>query len=125
MKIEKILAFEKVYPILKELPLNIKTSYILAKIHQLAESDVQFYQQNFANIIMKYGEKDEDGNIKQTEDFIPIKEDMIQECEKAMNDLHNLEIPDYDNLKFSLNDLGNIELSPEHLQSLLPFISEE
>lgn len=125
MKIEKILAFEKVYPILKELPLNIKTSYTLAKIHQLAESDVQFYQQNFANIIMKYGEKDEDGNIKQTEDFIPVKEDMIQECEKAMNDLHNFEIPDYDNLKISLVDLGNIELTPDQLQNLLPFISEE
>ena len=32
MKIAKILAFEQVYPKLKNLPLNVKTSFTLSKI---------------------------------------------------------------------------------------------
>ena len=125
MTIDKILAFEKLYPTLKELSLPIKTSYTLAKIHQTAAADVQFYQQKLFEIISKYGDKDEAGNLKQKEDFIPIKEESLKDCEKEMNELHNFDLPDYNNLKISLVDLGNIELTPDQLQSLLPFISEE
>ena len=48
MKISKILAFEQVYPKLKELPLNIKTSYTLSKIHQLALLDIEFYKNSLS-----------------------------------------------------------------------------
>ena len=88
MKIVKLFAFEQVYPKLKELPLNIKTSYTLSKIHQLALLDIEFYKNSLSNIINKYGQRDEEGNLKVAEDnFIPIIEGELERCQKEIGEL--------------------------------------
>lgn len=126
MKIVKLFAFEQVYPKLKELPLNIKTSYTLSKIHQLALLDIEFYKNSLSNIINKYGQKDEEGNLKMVEDnFIPIIEDELERCQKEIRELEDLEIDNYDSYKISIEDLINIELSPEDLDNLSAFLKEE
>ena len=125
MKIVKLFAFEQVYPKLKELPLNIKTSYTLSKIHQLALLDIEFYKNSFSNIINKYGQRDEEGNLKVGEDnFIPIIEGELERCQKEIGELENLEIDNYDSYKISIEDLINIELSPEDLDNLSAFLKE-
>ena len=126
MKIVKLFAFEQVYPKLKELPLNIKTSYTLSKIHQLALLDIEFYKNSLSNIINKYGQRDEEGNLKVAEDnFIPIIEGELERCQKEIGELENLEIDNYDSYKISIEDLINIELSPEDLDNLSAFLKEE
>lgn len=126
MKIVKLFAFEQVYPKLKELPLNIKTSYTLSKIHQLALLDIEFYKNSLSNIINKYGQRDEEGNLKVAEDnFIPIIEGELERCQKEIRELENLEIYNYDSYKISIEDLINIELSPEDLDNLSAFLKEE
>lgn len=126
MKIVKLFAFEQVYPKLKELPLNIKTSYTLSKIHQLALLDIEFYKNSLSNIINKYGQRDEEGNLKVAEDnFIPIIEGELERCQKEIGELENLEIDNYDSYKISIEDLINIELSPEDLDNLSAFLKED
>lgn len=126
MKIVKLFAFEQVYPKLKELPLNIKTSYTLSKIHQLALLDIEFYKNSLSNIINKYGQRDEEGNLKVAEDnFIPIIEGELERCQKEIRELENLEIDNYDSYKISIEDLINIELSPEDLDNLSAFLKED
>lgn len=125
MKIVKLFAFEQVYPKLKELPLNIKTSYTLSKIHQLALLDIEFYKNSLSNIINKYGQRDEEGNLKVVEDnFIPIIEGELERCQKEIGELENLEIDNYDSYKISIEELINIELSPEDLDNLSAFLKE-
>ena len=127
MKIAKILAFEQVYPKLKNLPLNVKASFILSKIHQLALLDIEIYRNSFSDIINKYGQKDEEGKIKISENgnFIPIEEDKMLECQKEIEELENIEVSNYDNYKISIDDLANIELTPEDLDNLTAFLKEE
>lgn len=127
MKIAKILAFEQVYPKLKNLLLNVKTSFILSKIHQLALLDIEIYKNSLSNIINKYGKKDENGNLKisENDNFIPIEEDKIKECQKEIEELENIEVNNYDIYKISIEDLINIELTPEDLDNLTAFLKEE
>lgn len=126
MKIINLFAFEQVYPKLKELPLNIKTSYTLSKIHQLALLDIEFYKNSLSNIINKYGQKDEEGNLKVVDDnFIPIVEDELEKCQKEIRELENLEIDNYNSYKISIEDLVNVELSPEDLDNLSAFLKED
>ena len=127
MKIAKILAFEQVYPKLKNLPLNVKTSFTLSKIHQLALLDIEIYKNSLSNIINKYGQKDENGNLKisENDNFIPVEENKIKECQKEMEELENVEVNNYDIYKISIEDLVNVELTPADLDNLTAFLKEE
>ena len=51
-----------------------------------------------------------------------IKEGMVEECNKALTDLQELEV-EIDNYGLTLDDLGeNLECTPEELEALMPFM---
>ena len=51
-----------------------------------------------------------------------IQEDKIEECNKALEDLQNLEI-EIDNYNLSIEDLGeDFECTPEQLNALMPLM---
>ena len=55
-------------------------------------------------------------------DQIMIKDDMIDECNKALLDLQELEV-EIENYNLTIEDLGdNIECTPDQLDALMPFM---
>ena len=78
----------------------------------------------FQEIVDTYAQKDEKNNPVFSDDGsqILIKEDMIEECNQALEDLQELEI-EIETYGLSLEDLGeNIECTPEELEALMPFM---
>ena len=107
----------------QELP--IRTAYSLSKIFARAREELEFYQQKLKEIITQYGEKDENGNLIFLEnENVSIPKDKIEECQKEITDLQNLEleIPDY---SISLDSLEAIKISLDEISVLLPFICEK
>ena len=105
--------------------LPIRTAYNLSKIFARAREELEFYQEKFKEIITQYGEKDESGNLIFLEnENISIQKDKIEECQKEITDLQNLEleIPDY---SISLDSLETIKISLDEISVLLPFICEK
>lgn len=105
--------------------LPIRTAYNLSKIFARAREELEFYQEKFKEIITQYGEKDESGNLIFLEnENISIQKDKIEECQKEITDLQNLEleIPDY---SISLDSLESIKISLDEISVLLPFICEK
>ena len=105
--------------------LPIRTAYNLSKIFARAREELEFYQEKFKEIITQYGEKDESGNLIFLEnENISIQKDKIEECQKEITDLQNLEleIPDY---SISLGSLEAIKISLDEISVLLPFICEK
>ena len=105
--------------------LPIRTAYNLSKIFARAREELEFYQEKFKEIIIQYGEKDENGNLIFLEnENISIQKDKIEECQKEITDLQNLEleIPDY---SISLDSLEAIKISLDEISVLLPFICEK
>jgi hypothetical protein len=93
-------------------------------LHELT-THYSFYETNLKALIDQYGRRDENGNIMPTSDGsgVLLIEDKIPEAVDRMNELANVEVelPDY---KFSVDDFGAIELSPQEMLIILPFIEE-
>ena len=109
----------------KSQKLPFKTSYRLAMFIQEVQKHIDFYQENFRNLLIEYSQKDENGNPKSTEDGqgVLLVEDTIDEAYAKLAELRDLdvELPD---TKFSVDDFGDIELSPEEIFVIMPFITD-
>ena len=125
LKMQDILNFSSFYNSVKTQKTPMKTAYRLAQLAKAIETELQFYREKLQAIITEYGQMDENGQPIQTEDGngIKLRPGLEQECITAMQELQELEItlPD---IKFNIEDFGNIELSVEDMSVILPFVEE-
>lgn len=124
-KMYEILDFPTFFAKVKTQKLPFKTSYRLTMIAQEAEKHINYYQEQFRDLLNEYGKKDEDGNLIPTEDGQGIRliEDKMAEAYEKINELRTLdvELPSH---TFSVDDFDGIELSPEEMVAIMPFIKD-
>ena len=103
--------------------LPLKGAYKINKITQSIEKEAEFYAEKFQEIIDTYAKKDENGNLVFSDDGsqIMIQDNKIEECNAALEDLQGLEV-EIDNYNLSIEDLGDIECTPEELKIIMPFM---
>lgn len=121
---DQIIAFKNNGDFFAGASLPLKGAYKINKIKKAVEKEGEFYQEKFQEIVDQYAQKDENGEVVLSEDRsqIMIKEGMVEECNKALTDLQELEV-EIDNYGLTLNDLGeNLECTPEELEALMPFM---
>lgn len=124
MKMYEILDFSKVYNSIKNEKMSIKTAYKLNKLIKKIEEENNFYNIKFHEIIEQYAEKNDQGEYQYIdENSIKIKEGKEQECYKKVSELQNLEI-ETPNITFSIEELGDINLTIDTVNMLMPFIEE-
>lgn len=124
MKMYEILDFSKVYDSIKNEKMSIKTAYKLNKLIKKIEEENNFYNIKFHEIIEQYAEKNDQGEYQYIdENSIKIKEGKEQECYKKVSELQNLEI-ETPNITFSIEELGDINLTIDTVNMLMPFIEE-
>jgi hypothetical protein len=113
--------FDKV----KTQKLPFKTSYRLTLLIQEVEKHINFYQEQFRNLLNEYGKKDENGNLIPTEDGqgIMLAEETMNEAYAKLAELRELEVT-LPEVKFSVDDFANVELSPQEMVIIMPFIQE-
>lgn len=105
--------------------LPIRTAYNLSKIFARAREELEFYQEKFKEIVTRYGEKDKNGNLIFLEnENVSIPKDKIEECQKEITDLQNLEL-EIPNYSLPLDSLEAIKISLDEISVLLPFICEK
>lgn len=122
LRMSQLTALYQVYLKIKDLSFPIKTSYSLAKLGQALEKEIPFYDSEISKIINTYGERDENGNLVQIENGnIKIQSEKIDECAQKMNELGELQVG-IECEKIPLERLGDIELSVQELNALLPII---
>lgn len=126
LKISQVMEFHSVYSTLKEQEMPLKLAYRLNQIEDICEKKVVFYETKMRDIITRYSEKDSDGNPVFLEDnkSIKIKPECIQECTGKIQELAELEV-ELPDVKFTLNELGELKLSVLEVKALMPFIDEE
>lgn len=106
----------------QKLPLPV--AYKLNKMNQAAIKEGEFYQEKFNEIVDKYAKTDEEGNIVFSEDGdqIMIKEELIGECNEALEELMNLEI-EVETYGLKIDDFGdNIQCTAEEIEAITPFL---
>ena len=121
---DQLIAFKNNGDFFADTTLPLKGAYKLNKIKKAVEKESEFYQEKFQEIIDTYAQKDENDALIYSDDGsqIMIKDDMIDECHKALDDLQNLEVQ-IENYNLSLEDLGeDVECTPDELEALMPFM---
>lgn len=125
LKMQDILNFSAFYETVKSQKLSMKIAYRLAQLSKAIDGELQFYREKLQTIIQEYGEMDADGQPVSTEDGngIKLRPGTDMQCMAAMHELQMLDVnlPD---IKFHLEDFGDIELSMTEMAAILPFIEE-
>ena len=123
MKIKQLVQITQVLEKFVNEKLSIKLSYKIMKFLKVTEADMTFYKEKLTKIIEEYGERAEDGSIKMIDNNFKIKENEIENFNKAYFELEEIEI-ELPNIKFNLNELEEIKISPAELYILDNLIEE-
>lgn len=123
MKIKQLVQITQVLERFVNKKLSIKLSYKIMKFLKATEADMTFYKEKLTKIIEEYGERAEDGSIKMIDNNFKIKENEIENFNKAYFELEEIEI-ELPNIKFNLNELEEIKISPAELYILDNLIEE-
>lgn len=121
---DQIIAFRNNGDFFSNTTLPLKGAYKLNKIKKAVEKEGEFYTEKFQEIVEQYAKHDENGQLVFSEDGnqILIKDGMVDECNKALEDLQSLEVQ-VETYGLALDDLGeNLECTPEELEALMPFM---
>ena len=123
MKINKLLKLVSTLQTLASKELPLRASYSIAKFLSQTQSDIAFFNNRLATFLSAYSEKDEEGNFKYSEDNngIVIDPAHMDECASEMQDINNFEV-ETPELKIYYSDLEKIDISPEILMELMPYI---
>jgi hypothetical protein len=125
LTMSQILALNEQKKAFEKLSLPIKTSYKLTKLFSSIDQEIDFYTNKMKEIITAYSQKDENGAPIWSEDgtYIKVIPEKMAECQSEVLQLNALEIAPPD-ISFSIEDFGEVNLSPENLQVILPFIRD-
>ena len=125
MKMYEVLELQQLYNSIFNIKLSLKTAYKFARLMKRVESELEFYNQKFQEIVQEYAEKDENGQYKiidngQSIAIIPGKE---SECNAKLFELRNLEVV-IDDIKFTIDELEKIDISIENLMCIMSLIED-
>lgn len=125
MQMSSVLSAQSAIQKLQSKPMPLKITYNLTKLYKALSTEADFYNEKLNEIVQTYGERDEEGNLKPTADGrgIQIQKDRLEEAQSKLNELYTIEVtlPD---IKLSVETLGDVELTLEETNALMPFFEE-
>ena len=133
IKMGNILSLNAIIDSIYQRKFPIGTSYKIVKIKEDIRKELEFYREKFDQIIQEFGQRDEDGNLVLKRDVdangneipgtesIKIQEGMMDECNKALEELQGIDV-EIDTRGLTIEDLGNVEFSAGEIEVLVPFL---
>ena len=122
--IKDIIGGKEVFKRLVEMPLNIKVAYNIARIIREIEKENKTFEDTRQKLLFKYGEKDSSGQlIINQNNQITIIPEQINNYNKEIQELLDEKIK-LNVEPISLNDLGEIQITPAEIYQINMFIKE-
>lgn len=107
---------------LSQKSLKARSAYAVSKILKAADTEMTNFNEARMELIKKYGEKDENGELKQDEKGnVRVEPEFIQSFSDELKDLLDTEVEISAN-KISIGDLGDVEFTPAEMAQLEDFI---
>ena len=94
LKMYQITDFPSFFSKVKSQKLPFKTSYRLTLLTTEIEKHINYYQEQFRNLLMEYSKKDGEGNPMPTSDGrgVLLKEETMNEAYAKLNELRDLDV---------------------------------
>lgn len=110
---------------LSQKELKARLALQIARMLKEAEREIQNFNEIRMNLIKKYGEKDESGEIITDDNGnCKIIPESVTVFSKELNELVEMEVEINAN-KIKLDDLDNLDFTPGEMVTLEPFLEEE
>lgn len=122
--INDILNAANIVRVLGNTPMKAKSAYKIVKLKNIIEKEYNTFQEIRDNVIKKYGEYDENGNLKIKDNNYIIKEECYNDFNREINELLNEEI-DISVSPLEMNDFEEHTFTPNDMEALAPFIADE
>lgn len=107
---------------LSQKQLKARSAYAVGKILKAADAEISSFNETRMELIRKYGEKDETGELKTDENGnVRIEPDDMQNFSNELRELLNTEVEISAN-KIKLDDIGDVEFTPAEMAQLEDFI---
>lgn len=125
IKMSDLLNATEILQKLAQKELKARLALQVARMLKEAEREMQNFNEVRMNLIKKYGEKDESGEIITDDNGnCKILPDGVETFSKELNDLVGMDIEINAN-KLKLDDLENLDFTPSEMVTLEPFIEVE
>ena len=122
IKLGELVNSTEVLQKLSQTELKAKLSWAVTKLLKAADKEMQDFNEARMNLIQKYGEKDENGELITDENKnCKIPEAGLQKFSAELNELVETEIEINVN-PLNINDLEDKEFTPAEMAILEPFI---
>lgn len=96
VKISEILAINEVLTKFKSKQLPIENAFRMARLCKIFHQEVETYLEVVRELIEKYGERDENGELKKPSpdnpNTIPVAPEHMEQCQKDLDNLNKTEI---------------------------------
>ena len=122
----KLIDFYSLYYLLSsylDSPLPARASFAIAKFIVSNESSYKLYLSKRAELISKYADKDEKGELIVDGNGYKITPENMALLQKELSDLNDYEIEPVQ-LTLYFEDLSSLSLTPRAHSILIPYISE-
>ena len=107
---------------LSQKKLMAKTAYVIGKILKAADAEMASFNETRMELIKKYGEKDENGELVQDDKGnVRVSQESIEDFSNELKGLLDTEIEIAGN-KIKMDDLGDVEFTPQEMAQLEEFI---
>lgn len=124
MKLNKLIKARSALSKHSDEPLPTRLAYKILKFMKASDTEGAFYDEKLKDIINRYGQKDESGNIIYVNGNISIQSDCVQECQKAIEELGETEVSAPE-ITFNIQELTPINFTVSELFLLDEIIEEE
>ena len=113
-----------VFQVIKNKELRARTAFTIARLIRDIEQEYKVFEQSRRDIILKYAERDENGEIKLVNGNVSLANEDVDNCNKELEELLATPIELNSNY-LTIEELENIDLTPEQSYNLFPFINEK
>lgn len=125
LTIKELSSFITSYQNIKNEKMSVGLAFTLSKIFKEVQEAIEFYRDKYNQYLSLYALPDEQGGYKISEDGkkVLLKTETLIEAKDKFKELDNYEFT-LNITKIPFNTLNELNISPEEISGLAPFIEE-
>lgn len=102
---------------------DMQLAFKVVKFVKDIETETDFYNKKYTEIITAYSRKDENGHVIQSDSGIAIDKNNINKFTEEVTELNSVDV-EKPNVEFTIEELNKCDLTGNGLYALYPFIKE-
>lgn len=102
---------------------DMQLAFKVIKFVKTIETEADFYDKQYSEILLKYAEKDKSGNIMHVDGGLKIQKKYIEDFSSEVEKLNSVDV-EKPNFEFTIDELNKCDLTGNGLYALYTFIKD-